>query len=84
MQGKKLFVGNLSHCVSLTEETEQLKELFSSYGDVMHVNVIKGKRFGFVEMSSPLEAERAKHELNGSEFKGCTLTVNEVRPKARR
>jgi len=84
MQGKKLFVGNLSHCVSLTEETEQLKELFSSYGDVMHVNVIKGKRFGFVEMSSPLEAERAKQELNGSEFKGCTLTVNEVRPRARR
>ena len=84
MQGKKLFVGNLSHCVSLTEETEQLKELFSGYGDVMNVNVIKGKRFGFVEMSSPLEAERAKQELNGCEFKGCTLTVNEVRPKERR
>jgi RNA recognition motif-containing protein len=84
MQGKKLFVGNLSHCVSLTEETEQLKELFSGYGDVMHVNVIKGKRFGFVEMSSSLEAEKAKRELNGSEFKGCTLTVNEVRPRARR
>jgi RNA recognition motif-containing protein len=84
MQGKKLFVGNLSHCVGLTEETEQLKELFSSYGDVMHVNVIKGKRFGFVEMSSPLEAEGAKQGLNGSEFKGCTLTVNEVRHRGRR
>jgi RNA recognition motif-containing protein len=84
MQGKKLFVGNLSHSVSAVEEAEQLKELFSGYGDVMHVNVIKGKRFGFVEMSSSLEAEKAKRELNGSEFKGCTLTVNEVRPRARR
>ena len=84
MQGKKLFVGNLSHCVSLTEETEQLKELFSSYGDVMHVNVIKGKRFGFVEMSSPLEAERAKQKLNDYEFNGCHLKVNEVRHRSRR
>ena len=84
MQGKKLFVGNLSHCVSVTEETEQLKELFSSYGDVVHVNVIKGKRFGFVEMFSPLEAQRAKQELNGCEFKGCTLTVNDVRHRSRR
>jgi RNA recognition motif-containing protein len=84
MQGKKLFVGNLSHSVAAVEEAEQLKELFSGYGDVKHVNVIKGKRFGFVEMSSPSEAEKAKRELNGSEFKGCTLTVNEVRPRARR
>ncbi len=84
MQGKKLFVGNLSHSVGATEEAEQLKELFSSCGDVKHVNVIKGKRFGFVEMSSALEAERAKQEFNGSEFKGCTLTVNEVRHRGRR
>ena len=84
MQGKELFVGNLNHCVGLTEETEQLKGLFLSYGDVVHVNVIKGRRFGCVEMSSPLEAERAKQELNGCEFKGCTLTVNEVRHRGRR
>jgi RNA recognition motif-containing protein len=84
MQGRKLFVGNLSHSVAATEEAEQLKKLFSGFGDVTHVNIIKGKRFGFVEMSSSSEAERAKRELNGAEFKGCTLTVNDVRPRARR
>ncbi len=84
MKDRKLFVGNLSHCVAATKEAEQLKELFSSYGDVMNVNVIEGKRFGFVEMSSPLEAEKAKQELDGCEFKGCTLTVNEVRHRSRR
>ena len=84
MQGKKLFVGNLSHCVSVAEETEQLKELFSRFGEVSGINIIKGKRYGFVELSSRSEAEKAKSELNEYEFNGCRLKVNEVRPKARR
>ncbi len=84
MQGKKLFVGNLSHSVAAAEETEQLKELFSNYGHVVDVNIIKGKRFGFVEMSSRLEAEEAKKELNDQLFNGCSLTVNELRPPRRR
>ena len=41
MQGRKLFVGNLSHCVTAAEETEQLRELFSNYGDVEEVNIVK-------------------------------------------
>ena len=84
MQGRKLFVGNLSHSVSAAEETEQLRELFSNYGDVKQVNIIKGKRYGFVEMSSRAEAEKAKQELNDYEFRGCTLKVNEVRPSRER
>lgn len=84
MQGKKLFVGNLSHCVSADEEAGQLRELFAKYGDVVNVNIVKGKRFGFVEMSSPSQANEAKKELNGREFNGCQLTVNEVRPPAAR
>lgn len=84
MKGRKLFVGNLSHSVAAAEETEQLRALFSEYGDVEQVNIIKGKHFGFVEMSSQAEADRAKQELNGYEFKGCSLTVNEIRPPRRR
>lgn len=76
MHGSKLYVGNLSYSVT----KEQLRELFSSYGSVTDVKVIEGKGFGFVEMSSQAEAEKAKEELNGSNFKGRTLTVDEARP----
>lgn len=84
MQGKKLFVGNLSHSVAASEETEQLRKLFSDYGNVEQVNIIKGKRFGFVEMSSPAEAEKAKQELNDYRFNGCPLRVDKIRPPRRR
>jgi RNA recognition motif-containing protein len=84
MQGRKLFVGNLSHCVTAAEEAEQLRALFANYGDVEEVNVLKGKRYGFVEMSSRSEAEKAKKELNDYRFNGCLLRVNEVRPPGRR
>ncbi len=83
MQGKKLFVGNLSHCVTAAQETEQLRQLFSNYGDVQQVNIVNGKRYGFVEMSNRSEAEKAKKELNDSPFNGCLLRVNEVRPPTR-
>lgn len=84
MQGRKLFVGNLSHCVAAAQETEQLRQLFSNYGDVEQVNIVNGKRYGFVEMSSRSEAEKAKKELNDYPFNGCLLRVNEVRPPRRR
>ncbi len=54
--------------------------LFSNYGEVRQVNIIEGKAFGFVEMSNQPEAERAKEALNGSEFKGGILKVDEARP----
>jgi RNA recognition motif-containing protein len=82
MSDNKLYVGNLSHSVAALEEAEQLKELFSGYGNVKHVNVIKGKHYGFVEMSNQAEANKAKQELNGLKFKGCALEVNKVRPRA--
>jgi RNA recognition motif-containing protein len=84
MQGKKLFVGNLSHCVSVEEETAQLKALFSDFGLVEAVNIIKGKRYGFVEMSNTSEAEKAKSGLHDHSFNGCALTVNEVGPSLRK
>lgn len=76
MQGSKLYVGNLTYSVT----NEQLKELFSNYGEVKEVNVIVGRGFGFVEMSSPSEAEKAKEALNGSDLEGRTLKVDEARP----
>ena len=76
MQGSKLYVGNLSYSVT----NEELEELFSSYGTVKEVNVIERKGFGFVEMSSQSEAERAKEALDGLNFKGRNLKVDEARP----
>ena len=81
MQGSKLYVGNFSYSVT----KEELEELFSQYGEVKEVNVIEGRGFGFVEMSNPNEAQKAKEALNGSDHKGRTLKVDEARPpRARR
>ncbi len=77
MNGAKLYVGNLSYSVT----DEQLKELFSEYGEVKQANVIEGKGFGFVEMSAPEDAEKARKALNGSDFKGRALRIEEARPQ---
>ena len=76
MQGSKLYVGNLGYTVT----NEQLQELFSNHGEVKQVNIIEGKGFGFVEMSNSEEAEKAKEGLNGTDFEGRTLRVDEARP----
>ena len=76
MEGSKLYVGNLKY----TCTTEQLQELFSEYGEVKDVTIIEGKGFGFVELSSNEEAEAAKEALDGTEFLGRTLRVNEAFP----
>ena len=78
MQGSKLYVGNLGYSVT----SQELEELFSNYGEVRQVTVIEGKGFGFVEMSSQSEAEKAKEALDGSDFKGRNLKVDEARPKS--
>jgi RNA recognition motif-containing protein len=80
MQGSKLYVGNLSYSVS----NEELEELFSNYGLVEEVKVIKGKGFGFVEMSNQAEAEKAKEALSGYDYKGRTLRVDAARPPRNR
>ncbi len=77
MQGSKLYVGNLSYSVT----NEQLEELFAAYGAVQSANVIGDKGFGFVELSSSDEAEKAKEALDGSDFEGRTLKVDEARPQ---
>lgn len=76
MQGNKLYVGNLTYSV----DDDQLKELFSKFGEVKSARVIEGKGFGFVEMGSQSDAVKAKEALDGQTFAGRTLRVNEARP----
>jgi len=76
METSRLYVGNLTY--SVTEK--QLEELFSQYGDVKSVKIIGDKGFGFVEMGSPEEAEKAKEALNETVFTGRTLRIDEAQP----
>lgn len=84
--GSKLYVGGLPY--SVTEGS--LRELFSAHGTVDSANVISDKftgqsrGFGFVEMSSSSEAQSAIQTLNGTQFEGRSLTVNEAKPMAKR
>ena len=84
--GTKLYVGGLPY--SITEG--RLQEIFSAHGSVQSANVISDKftgqsrGFGFVEMSSGGEAQKAIDSLNGTQLDGRTLTVNEAKPMARR
>ncbi len=76
MQGSRLYVGNLRYSVT----NDQLQQLFAEYGQVKSANVIEGKGFGFVEMSTPEEAQKAKDALDGQEFNGRNLKVDEAKP----
>jgi RNA recognition motif-containing protein len=76
MEGSRLYVGNLTYSVT----SEQLQELFGSHGEVKSADIIGNKGFGFVEMSTPEEAEKAKEALNGTEYEGRTMRVDEARP----
>jgi RNA recognition motif-containing protein len=81
--GRKLYVGNLPY---QTGEAE-LTELFSKAGTVESARVMRdmatgrARGFGFVEMATDEEAQRAITELNEYQLEGRTLVVNEARPK---
>src|SRR3954463_9169962 len=78
---KKLYVGNLTY--DTTEDN--LVELFSEFGEVLSAQIIidrdtnRSKGFGFVEMADG--ADEAANALNGQDFRGRNLTVNEARPR---
>ena len=80
MSFQKLYVGNLNY--KTTEDS--LKSLFAQYGEVTSVNILQGRGFGFVEMASSDSAQDAKNKLNGTEFDGRKLIVNDARPRADR
>lgn len=81
---KKLFVGGLRYG---TDENT-LREFFEAVGTVDSAAIItdretgRSKGFGFVEMSTEEEAEKAVNELNGKELDGREISVNIARPKA--
>lgn len=79
---KTLYVGNLPWSTS----SEELTEFFSRYGNVVGSRIItdretgRSRGFGFVEVAEE-DAERLAEELNGAEFNGRALTVNEAKPR---
>lgn len=80
---KKLYVGNLSY----NTQEEDLREAFSKFGEVVSATLIidqasgRSKGFGFVEMATDEDAEKAISSLNGTTFMDRSITVNEARPK---
>lgn len=79
MANKSLYVGNMAY--STTEE--DLRELFDPYGPIAEIRIIGDKGFGFVEIPEE-NMQTAIDAVNGKEFGGRTLTVNEARPKTDR
>ena len=84
--GSKLYVGNLSF---QTDEAK-LEEIFAPFGGVQSVKIItdrdtgRSRGFGFVEMSSPEEAENAISNLDGKEADGRNLRVSIAQDKGPR
>lgn len=78
-----IYVGNLDYSIT----SDDLKDLFEEFGAVNSANVItdretrRSKGFGFVEMENDEEAHEAIEELDGAEYEGRTLKVNEARPR---
>ena len=81
----KLYVGNLPMQMTETE----LKDLFTEAGNVSSAKIITDRQtgqprgFGFVEMETKLEGQKAISMLNGRQVEGRVLAVNEARPQAR-
>ena len=76
MGSSRVLVTNLHN----TTTEKELEELFSAHGRVRQVEIGSVKGGGFVEMFKKSEAKKAVLALDGSEFKCCKLTVQEVRP----
>jgi RNA recognition motif-containing protein len=84
--GSKIYVGGLPYATT----DAQLQEIFAVHGAVESARVItdkftgRSRGFGFVEMASSEEAQKAIQALNGTDLEGRNLTVNEARPQEKR
>lgn len=80
---KRLFVGGLPYAI----DSQELGEMFEKFGTVESANVIidrqtnRSKGFGFVDMSTEEEAQKAIKGLDGSEVDGRKLVVNVAKPR---
>jgi len=83
---KRLFVGGLPY----TTTSDEIRELFSKIGEVTSADVItdkftgQGKGFAFVEFTDDANADKAIKELDGTDYKGRKMVVNEARPREER
>jgi cold-inducible RNA-binding protein len=83
---KNIFVGNLS----FNTNEDELRQAFEAYGQVDRVSIMtdrdtgRSRGFGFVEMASSEDGEKAITALNGAQIGGRTINVNEARPKTER
>jgi len=83
---KNIFVGNLS----FKTNEDELRQAFEAYGQVDRVSILtdrdtgRSRGFGFVEMTSDEDGEKAIAALNGAQIGGRTINVNEARPKSDR
>ena len=83
---KNIFVGNLS----FNTNEDELRQLFEAHGQVDRVSIMtdrdtgRSRGFGFVEMASNEDGDKAITALNGSQVGGRTINVNEARPKTER
>ncbi len=83
---KNIFVGNLDFNTS----EDDLRQMFQAHGQVDRVSIMtdrdtgRSRGFGFVEMASSEEGDKAIAAINGTQLGGRTLNVNEARPKAER
>lgn len=79
---KKLYVGGIPYATT----EDELKAAFAEIGEVTSSAIIidkmtgRSKGFGFIEMANDADADKAINEMNGKDFQGRTLTVNEARP----
>ncbi len=84
--GRKLYVGNFPYTV--TESA--LSDKFAAYGTVESAKLItdsetgRSKGFGFIEMASDSEAQAAIEKVNGTDYDGRPIKVNEARPQEKR
>lgn len=80
---KKLYVGNLKYSVT----GDELRTLFTQAGTVVDAVVIsdkysgRSKGFGFVEMETEEQAQKAVETFNGQDYQGRNLIVNEAKPR---
>ena len=83
---KNIFVGNLS----FNTNEDELRSLFEPFGQVDRISIMtdrdtgRSRGFGFVEMASNEDGDKAITALNGSQVGGRTINVNEARPKTER
>lgn len=81
-----IYVGNLAFAVT----DQELREAFEPYGTVVSASIVmdretgRSRGFGFIEMEQNEDGQRAIQEMNGKEWRGRSLTVNEARPREER